>query len=209
MAPDRENGQSKTKGDRTHRTSFPARDKRIKPGITSPYLLSCHPSSALQPAQPPQNSSRSILDPQLQTCSSSPLSSASRHSPPCVLPYQPTSPEDWTSPFLPILQNPVWSSEALRKRPPGPAAIVEARLRITRCRGPGSLAGPFVELVSNFREGMLKMFSARFGCMALTLLCFSGCTTTTWSGTNCGGSSFVVPDSNCHAVQFASVSFKC
>ena len=36
-----------------------------------------------------------------------------------------------------------------------------------------------------------------------------GCITTTWSGTNCEGSSSVVPDSNCNAVPFGSWSIDC
>ena len=37
----------------------------------------------------------------------------------------------------------------------------------------------------------------------------SGCTVKTWSGNNCRGGSFRVPDSGCHSVLYGSVSVNC
>ncbi|PVI01418.1 hypothetical protein DM02DRAFT_502816, partial [Periconia macrospinosa] len=37
----------------------------------------------------------------------------------------------------------------------------------------------------------------------------SGCATITWSGTNCQGNSFKIPDSACHSVLYGSVSVQC
>lgn len=37
----------------------------------------------------------------------------------------------------------------------------------------------------------------------------AGCLTTTWSGTNCRGSSYNIPDSNCHSLPYGSVSVQC
>ncbi|KAL2793067.1 hypothetical protein BJX66DRAFT_339126 [Aspergillus keveii] len=37
----------------------------------------------------------------------------------------------------------------------------------------------------------------------------SGCTTTTWSGTNCEGSRYKIPDSGCHSLLYGSVSVQC
>ncbi|KAF7621073.1 hypothetical protein AFLA_011389 [Aspergillus flavus NRRL3357] len=36
-----------------------------------------------------------------------------------------------------------------------------------------------------------------------------GCNVTTWSGSNCAGSSYDVPDTDCHAVLYAAVSVDC
>ena len=38
---------------------------------------------------------------------------------------------------------------------------------------------------------------------------FSGCSTTTWSGSDCGGSSMGIPDSSCYTVTFAAVQVSC
>ncbi|KAL3484709.1 hypothetical protein BJX62DRAFT_218357 [Aspergillus germanicus] len=37
----------------------------------------------------------------------------------------------------------------------------------------------------------------------------SGCTTTTWSGTDCSGSRYKIPDSDCHSVRYGSISVQC
>jgi len=37
----------------------------------------------------------------------------------------------------------------------------------------------------------------------------SGCTVKTWSGNNCHGNNFKVPDASCHSVLYASVSIQC
>jgi hypothetical protein len=37
----------------------------------------------------------------------------------------------------------------------------------------------------------------------------SGCTVRTWSGNDCKGSNFRVPDSGCHSVLYGSVSIDC
>ncbi|KNG91233.1 hypothetical protein ANOM_000291 [Aspergillus nomiae NRRL 13137] len=36
-----------------------------------------------------------------------------------------------------------------------------------------------------------------------------GCNVVTWSGSNCAGSSYIVPDTDCHAVLYAAVSVDC
>ena len=37
----------------------------------------------------------------------------------------------------------------------------------------------------------------------------AGCSTVTWSGNNCEGSSYSIPDSNCHSLPYGSVSVQC
>ncbi|GFG20626.1 hypothetical protein IFM61606_00678 [Aspergillus udagawae] len=57
--------------------------------------------------------------------------------------------------------------------------------------------------------------SGSYRCVAVTnkrsisVPSMNGCTVKTWSGNNCRGSSFKVPDTGCHSVLYAGVSIQC